>query len=281
MNERGRRTLSLWVALVFLLSACAPASGSLGGLVETPIFSATAPPAATATPTVDWFPPTSTPTAAPTQPVTPTPDLRPGIGPALLADAIASQPWSTGKSTLGAVTRSGSELTLAVSAPKATLTSFLDTPQLGDVYLEVSVDPSLCRGGDSFGLLLRSAGASSFYRWAVTCDGKQTLERVQNGSFLALQPVTPRIGPPSPTRLAAYLSGRTLRFFIDDVYQFSISDTLYPSGRLGVFARSAADTPVTVTFSSLSIYSLSPSLTPSPSPGGREEKNPGSATPLP
>jgi hypothetical protein len=276
----GKLLRLLGAALALILAGCGPSGGALAPTALPTGLPATPAAPVTPSPTIDWFPPTSTPTIAPTQPITPTPNPRDARGPAILADAISNQPWSAGKSAAGAITRSGSELTLAVSAARGTLTSFLGAPELGDASLEVAVDPSLCRGADSFGLLLRSTGQSSFYRWSITCDGTQTLERVKNGAFLALQPPIPRAGPPTPTVLAVSLSGQDLRFFIDDVYQFSIKDPLYTTGRLGVFARSAGDTPLTVTFSSFSVYSLS-SLTPSPSPGGRGEKTVTAGTTMP
>jgi hypothetical protein len=39
---------------------------------------------------------------------------------------------------------------------------------------------------------------------------------------------------------------------------FSVRDTGDPSGTLGVFARSAGDTPLTVSFSNLKVYSAVP-----------------------
>ena len=47
-----------------------------------------------------------------------------------------------------------------------------------------------------------------------------------------------------------------MRFFINDEYQFSVRDPLLASGRLGVFARSAGDTAVTVNFSNLVVREI-------------------------
>jgi hypothetical protein len=58
-----------------------------------------------------------------------------------------------------------------------------------------------------------------------------------------------------------------MRFFLNGRYQFGITDGTYRSGAVGVFARSAGDTPVTVTFSELSIYDVTysaPAATPTP-----------------
>jgi hypothetical protein len=225
-------------------------------------------PSAAVSQTIQWFPPTSTPTPVPTLQVVPTVDQRPGVGAALLVAGIApGQPWQTGKSAAGTISLSGSELTLAVAEPKGTLASLLARPQLGDFYAEISAAPSLCRGADAYGLLLRAAGSSSFYRWALTCDGQERLERVKNGSLLPLQADTPRAGPPPPNRLAVWAAGGELRFFIDGIYQFSVRDPVFTSGSLGVFTRAAADTPLTVTFSDLSVSAVqAPAATITPTP---------------
>jgi hypothetical protein len=253
---------------MLLLAGCAP-TGVPAGRLSDPTPAAT--PTAAATAIIQWFPPTSTPTPFPTAQIVPTVDQRPGVGAALLGAGIApGQPWQTGKSAAGTISLSGSELTLAVAAPKGTLASLLDKPELGNFYTEVTAAPSLCRGADAYGLLLRAAGSSSFYRWALTCDGQQRLERVKNGALLPLQANIPQAGPPAPNHLAVWAAGGELRFFIDDIYQFSVRDPVFASGSLGVFARAASDTPLTITFSDLSVSAVTApesTITPSPQPG--------------
>jgi hypothetical protein len=260
----GWNRACIWMVACLLLAACVPGAAGTGGAALTPTAGITQAPTATAT--VQWFPPTGVPTPIPSPVITPTPDPRPGIGAALLSDGFApGQPWQTGKSAAGTISLSGSELTLAVGTPNGALLSLLARPELGDFYAEVSASPSLCRGADAFGLLLHAAGGSSSYRWTLTCDGQERLERVRNGAFIALQANIPRAGPPTPTRLAVWFSGKEMRFFINDIYQFAASDPTFPTGSLGIFARAAADTPLTVTFSDLSIYTLTPLPTPVPS----------------
>jgi hypothetical protein len=60
-----------------------------------------------------------------------------------------------------------------------------------------------------------------------------------------------------------------LRFFLNDVFQFSARDLTYKSGKIGLFARQAADTPITVSFSNLTVRSIEagyqlPKATPKP-----------------
>ena len=69
------------------------------------------------------------------------------------------------------------------------------TPTYRIFYLEITVSPSLCRGADQFGLLLRAAPAPDFYRSILTCDGQMRLERVKNG-----RPPRSKVGWPGPDR---------------------------------------------------------------------------------
>jgi hypothetical protein len=47
-----------------------------------------------------------------------------------------------------------------------------------------------------------------------------------------------------------------MRFFINGQYQFTVRDPSFPSGALGVFARSQGETAVTVNFSDLVVKSV-------------------------
>jgi hypothetical protein len=61
--------------------------------------------------------------------------------------------------------------------------------------------------------------------------------------------------------------GREMRLFLNGRYQFSVTEGTFPIGALGVFVRSAGETPVTVTFSDLSVYEVDytlPTKTPIP-----------------
>jgi hypothetical protein len=49
-----------------------------------------------------------------------------------------------------------------------------------------------------------------------------------------------------------------MHFFVNDEFQFSVSDRIHPSGFLGVFARSTGENAVTVSFSDLVVHQLQP-----------------------
>jgi hypothetical protein len=261
---------------VLILAACSAAP------TPAPEAEATATPtpadATQITPTIDWFPVTATPTYAPTLDATATPDLLTGLGPILLADDFSNQgQWQIGRTTSGNVGYGQGALTLAVSDPKGYVASQRKSPELDNYYLEISAVPSLCKGADAYGLLLRATSAPDYYRFSVTCDGRLRLERVKHGETVVLADWTPRIGPPQPKRLGVWISGPEMRFFIDDIYQFSARDAVLASGLVGVFARSAGDTPLTVNFSDLSVRQISSViLTPSPSSQSTKQPTPNS-----
>jgi hypothetical protein len=63
--------------------------------------------------------------------------------------------------------------------------------------------------------------------------------------------------------------GNEMRLFLNGRYQFTVVDPSFPTGALGVFVRSTAETPVTVTFSDLTVYEVNytlPTKTPIPTP---------------
>ena len=137
--------------------------------------------------------------------------------------------------------------------------------------LEVTARPSLCRGADAYGLVFRAPNNVAYYRYAVACDGTASANRISLGSPRVLQPPTPSadvpVGAPGEVRLGVWALHDEFRFFLNGRYQFTATDVSYPSGGIGVFAHAAGDTPVTVTFSALSVYSLEgappvPSATP-------------------
>jgi hypothetical protein len=58
--------------------------------------------------------------------------------------------------------------------------------------------------------------------------------------------------------LAVWAVGKEMRFFVNDYYIFSVSDPAQAKGNLGVFARSAGEMAVTVSFSDLEVREVNP-----------------------
>jgi hypothetical protein len=195
--------------------------------------------------------------------VTPTPDPRPARGPELLVDDFTdSGHWQVVQSAAGSVAYGRSELTLAVRQSKASVSSLRDGPELGDFYLEITTKASLCRGDDTYGLLLRAASANDYYRFLINCNGELRVERILDGRSLPLQDWTQSgivpAGSPVVLRIGVVASGRQMSFFINDLHQLDIDDRTHSSGRVGVYARSSGDSALSVSFSDLVVTGLAP-----------------------
>ena len=133
---------------------------------------------------------------------------------------------------------------------------------MGDFYLEIAASPTICMGGDEYGLLLRVSPGMDFYRFALTCDGQTRVDRYYQGKASSPQPLTmsgvvPR-GAPSSSLLAVHAVGNELHFYINGEYQFTVRDPTLLKGGIGVFARSAGEGQVTVNFSDLKVYQAQP-----------------------
>ncbi len=247
-----RLALTAWLALLALgasLTACA--ASDLNLVPAAPVFASETPlPSAT----IVWFPPSATPSPQAFPTYTSTPDQKPDIGGLILADDFSSpEAWNTAVSDQASAAVSRNRLTLAVHSGVNMLSLRKDLT-VSNFYAEITARPSLCRGADDYGLLIRAIPVA-YYRFALSCDGMVRLERVSIGKRELLQPqvrsgdVPP--GAPGEVRLGVWAAGPEMRFFLNGRYQFSVSDKSYLSGTLGVFARSTGETPVTVTFSDL------------------------------
>jgi hypothetical protein len=213
-------------------------------------------------PTVIWFPPTPTFTPYPTQVVTPTAEMRPGLGQILLNETFSSTlGWSLASSVDGTTAIDGGELSIVIPQAKAYLYTTRQQPQLDNFYVEVTAGPTLCTGMDEYGLLVRYTSSSNYDRISLTCDGQVRLDRVAAGTASALQTwmISGAFPPGAPalTRLGVWVVGDELRVFINDIYQFSVHDTLNKSGSFGLYARSTGANALSVRFSNLIVRQAS------------------------
>jgi hypothetical protein len=218
-------------------------------------------PTETPTPTIVWFPPTPTTTPLPTTTLlaAPTPDTRPQFGELLFADNFEDvKGWITGKTGSGSIAKGKNELTLAVNRPNGYLYSLRQGTKLGNFYAEITASPTICRGNDEYGLLLRVSPGLDFYRFSLTCAGQTRVDKYYQGKASSPQELTysgsaPR-GAPSQSRLGVLANGKELSFYINGEYQFTVRDPSLLAGELGVFARAAGEDAVTVNFSDLKVY---------------------------
>ena len=130
---------------------------------------------------------------------------------------------------------------------------------LTDYYAELTAQPSLCKGEDSYGVLIRANGGS-YYRFALACDGTIRAERVNNSVRLVLQKPIPSgdvpPGAPGNVRIGIWVVGNEMHLFLNGRFQFSINDPSFPIGTIGVFVRSAGETATVVSFSDLVIQEV-------------------------
>lgn len=250
---------------LFSLLACMPVN--LAEPTETPVPSETATP----TPTIVWFPPSATATQLSVPTYTGTPDMSPGIGRVIREDDFSDEEvWDVAVSDSGSATISRNRLTLVVKSSYYLASMRRELP-LSDFYAEITARPSLCRGEDNYGLVVRGVG-SSFYRFVLACDGMIRAERISGGTRSPLQEPIPSgdaPGAPGEVRMGIWAVGSEMRLFLNGRYQFSVVEPSFPSGALGVFVRSTGETPVTVTFSDLAVYEVDytlPTKTPIPTP---------------
>jgi hypothetical protein len=258
MAPRKRFSILIFILImgfIFLLSACTVEAEPLP---NTPTPSLTPLPP---TETIVWFPSTETPTVTPTILKSPTPEQKPGVGALILNDNFSDEEgWLTSQTTSGNIVYGKNNLSLSVAAEKRGLQSFMQEYIPGNSYIEMTVNPSLCRNRDTYGLLLRAESENSYYRFVMACTGEIRAERYRNGELAVMQDWTPSgqlpPGAPITVRVGVWMYDNELRFFINDEFQFSVTDPVYQSGQLGVFARTADKPPLTVSFSNLYVYAI-------------------------
>jgi hypothetical protein len=128
------------------------------------------------------------------------------------------------------------------------------------MYIEVTARTNLCRDRDAYGIVFRAPNDVAHYRFVSACDGTAAAARVSLGGPRVLQPPTASadvpLGAPGEVRLGVWALGSQFRFFLNDRYQFTVSDTNYPVGGVGVFVQAGGQTPAVVTFSDLAIFQL-------------------------
>jgi len=251
----------VWLILGTTFSACNSGVQVLPSATHTP----TTTPIETKTPTatIVWFPPTATFTQVPTLGITPIATQHVESGAILFTDQFTEASfWSLIRTTSTSIALGKNVLTLALNQPGGYLFSLRSEPVLRDFYLEITASPNLCRGQDEYGVLMRVSPALEFYRFSLSCDGQTRLDKFHNGKASSPQPwmlsgmVPP--GAPSSSRLAVWASGNEMHFFINGELQFTVQDPSLPAGAIGVFARSAGENAVTVSFSDLIVREISP-----------------------
>lgn len=248
----------LAIALLFFAASCfaSPLQNTL-----PPEPSGTPEPTGTAT--IQWFPSTSTPTFLPTRAITPTPEQHPKVGAIILQDDFTDTTlWNTRQTEEGSVAYSKQKLTLAISQPQEALFSFRTAGTWDDSFLTMRANPVLCRQADRYGVLFRVQSSENFYRLLINCDGFMRLEVIRNSKSTVLQDwiSSGEIPPGSPISLeiGIWATGSDLQVFVNDVFQFGVTDGSFLQGGVGVYAKSMGTNAVTINFSDLAVYAINP-----------------------
>lgn len=258
LRAGGRASCGLLGLLLAGLVACQAGATPEPTLTPSPL-----PATATQTPpaTIVWFPPTATHTPFPTPVVTPTEALPTEVGAPIFKDDF-SQPglWESAPNPGGSVSIVNEELTIAITEPGGFVYAARRGPVLTDFQVEVTAHTSLCAGLDEYGLMLRLTPESDYYRFSLSCDGQVRLDRIYRGGAASLETWAPGSGvppgAPGQVRFGVRVAGQEMRFFVADQHQFTIEDPQISAGVIGLFARSANENAVTVSFSQLDVYEL-------------------------
>jgi hypothetical protein len=244
------------VLMMGFLSACVTPTADPTPLPPTETATITS----TVTATIDWFPATATSTLRPTQIIEPTPEMRPGVVSLLIDDLLSSgSQWQTGRFSAGNITQVNNSLTIAIQQSRASLLSLEMKNILRDFYLETKVNIGLCKSNDVYGLIVRAVSEYNYYRFLVDCQGYARAERVRDGATTLMQDWTPTglpPGAPLDVSLGVWVVGSEMRLFANNAYIFSVKDPVFTEGTVGIFARASGDSPVTVSFSKMAIYSV-------------------------
>ncbi len=171
-----RRLIIIFVCYgLFCLTGCSTTPESFQPQTEAAVE-----PSKTPTPTTIWFPPTPTFTPFPS----PTPGLEATIsadlqfGKLILEDNF-DQPnsWTFGKFGTGSVLFGQNELSIGINQEGSYLSSLRNGLEFEDFYLELTINPSICRGEDEFGILFHVTPNFDFFRFGINCNGEARLDR--------------------------------------------------------------------------------------------------------
>ncbi len=249
-----------WIILpIIILSACL--SVSTPEPLPTPTSTLTALPSPTST--IEWFPSSPTPEQLPTIAVTPTQEFMLEIGEIIFQDEfLSSEGWTVPQTDRGQINITNGEIVIIINEPKSLLVGTLEKPDLQDFYAEITANPVLCTGRDEYGFLFRVFGRNQYYRFALSCDGEVRMDKIVSAGTFVLYPWTrsasvPR-GAPSVSKLEVLVLRDEIRVFINGDPQFTVFDQGLSLGSFGVYARSAGETAVTISFSELIVREVIP-----------------------
>ena len=232
-------------------------------VVETPQATTTPLPVPTSTPTVIWFPPTETPQVTPTMELAPTPEIMVELGDVIYQDQFDStEGWTLPQTDRGQINIGNGEINIIINETGSYLTGTREKPDLEDFYAEITANPVLCSPEDEYGFLFSVYGNTQYYRFALSCSGEVRLDKLSASGTNNLYPWTRcasvPAGAPSVTKLGVLVLGDEIHTYINGNSLFSITGQQNTYGSFGVYARTAGDTAMTVSFSDLIVREVLP-----------------------
>lgn len=252
--------LILCLAAIFSLIAAGCAPAATESIEE--VFSPT--PSLTTAPTIDWFPATATPTFIVLPTSTPNPASIPSFGNKVIDDTFTkSGDWQEMQNANGIISVANQSITLAVKADHGNLVTFRQNTIVSDFYLVTTVKRvALCKTDDQFGVLFRAQNEQNYYRLMINCQGQIAVQQMAGSTPSFLMDWTPNaeVSLWQPYTVGIWAKGQTLRIYVNDHLQVEITRGTFDSGGIGFYARAAGDTPLTVSFSDLSVYELPKSI---------------------
>lgn len=285
VNPHNRHRLSAVLGLICLLGAflvsCHPVTATFIPYTSTPAE-------VTSTPTATrvWFPSTATPTVYVPPEETPTPDVSPGFDELAFQDDFSDHlAWLTGSYPGGNVAYGEGNLNLAVATPGGSLTSFRKDTYFSDFYEEITITANLCSPTDTYGLIFWSVNAQNYHQLSFNCGGEFSVEKVKSGRPSQLLALTPSSQVPrgglSPFRVGLWVGDGLVRVYINGQFQTEIY-VPPATGGIGIFARSAGGPAVSVSYSDMQVYLVSPvDYPPTPTPTLRPTNKPYPTLPTP
>lgn len=243
----------------FLLVACTTQTNT-AELTPSLEVSLTSLPSAT----IEWFPATET---KPSPSETPGPVIA-SIEPTQRGDLIFMDDfsdkslWQTQKGTEANISYETNALSVAISGDQIEALSLSQHTLPESFHLEFTIETALCSDDDQYGIIFWRNSASGTYRFWANCQGQIMVDRIlPDGVYQLVKWDTARkIKPKAPASNVFGIQAHAgkLDFYVNDTFQFSLKTRPDLQGALGVIARSAGSTALTVRFSELIVSNPTP-----------------------
>lgn len=244
----------------WLLAWLLVAAAACGSATSEPIIRTSIPPNPSPSPDPS---PGATASPPPTTIRISTPDLPSGLqGPPQFEDRFTVDTgWELGDFASGAASLLNERLVIVVRGPSNTLQAVSPVSTLTDFYVSVAAITEICADSDEFGLLARSTGADTHYRFMVTCEGDVRASRFSAGEEAALVPIVPAAavipGAPARNQLGLSAVGDRLQFYVNQIQVLEFTDRSLSAGGVGVIVRARGGAQTTVSFDDFQVWDLS------------------------